>query len=75
MNSINDSFISCFDSLKKVNGSLSTKYEVMLHKRFADYNLLYLSKSVPAANRKEILQKSRDFYVSTLLKMGSLIKE
>jgi hypothetical protein len=47
----------------------------MLHKRFADYNLLYLSKSVSAEHRQTTLEKSREFYISTLEKMGKLIKE
>jgi hypothetical protein len=47
-NLINDSFLKSFENLKKIDGSIATKYEVMLHKRFADYNLLYLSKCVKA---------------------------
>jgi len=45
----------------------------MLHKRFADYHLLYLSKLADPSNKVQILKKSRDFYKSTLGKMFTLI--
>lgn len=54
-NIINDNFLQCFSNLKKITGNAATKYEVMLHKRFADYNLLYLSKSVQPSERHVIL--------------------
>lgn len=58
-----------------MSGPLSTKYEVMLHKRFADYNLLYLSKNAKQDDRKQFLQKSKEFYSSALIKMDLLIRE
>lgn len=53
---------------------MALKPEIMLHKRFADYHLLYLSKLVEPSQKKDILRKSRDFYKSTLSKMAILIK-
>ncbi len=72
-NGINDAFLSCFTSLKKISGPSQDKYEVMLHKRFADYNLLNLAKEVPLNQRLSYLTKSRQFYNSTLDKMTNLI--
>ena len=64
-----------FNSLKMISGEGATRHEVMLHKRFADYNLLHLSKAVSADDRKEVLKKSKEFYLSALGKMGLLIRE
>ena len=36
---------------------------------------MHLSKAVPLADRKEVLKKSKDFYLSAMGKMGLLIKE
>jgi hypothetical protein len=75
LNAINDNFVKSFDSLKKISSEGATRHEAMLHKRFADYNLLHLSKAVAPADRKEVLKKSKDFYLSALGKMGLLIRE
>jgi hypothetical protein len=74
LSSINRNFVGCFDSLKKIPEEMALKPEIMLHKRFADYHLLYLSKLVEPSQKKDILRKSRDFYKSTLSKMAVLIK-
>ena len=55
MGKVNDNFLVCFESIKKIGVEKKLKHEIMLHKRFADYYLLYFSKLVDRSQRKDIL--------------------
>ena len=41
---ITNEFVKSFDSLKKIPAENMVRHQVILHKRFGDFNLLYVAK-------------------------------
>ena len=70
---ITEEFIQCFEAFKRIPVENSLRHQVILHKRFGDFNMLYVAKMAQGEHKKAFLKKASEFYESAGRGMAKLI--